>query len=133
MKKILLMFLLAAAPVFAQAGFDPIGKWEATDTDGIEIRITFDAENYVTMQKGDEVIGGRHFTLEGLEAEMTYKFKPGTNHVDFIMKDLESGKEFLLQGIYKFEDNQLVLAMDNSQRPDDFDSENTMTFTRVKL
>lgn len=132
MKKILLLFLLAAVPVFAQKDFNAIGKWQGTDDDGSTIYMVFDAEGYITLQKGDEVIGGKHFEMEGMEGQMTFKFIEGTNQVDFIMKEFSSGQESTLMGIYKVNNkDEFILAMNNIERPENFE-EDALTFKRVK-
>ncbi|KOS06141.1 hypothetical protein AM493_08930 [Flavobacterium akiainvivens] len=132
MKHVIMLFLLATMPVLAQKDFKSVGKWQGTDDDGGAVYITFDAEGYVTMQKGDEIVGGKHFEMEGIEGQMTYKFIDGTNQLDFIMKELSSGQENTLMGIYKVNNpDEIVLAMNNLERPEDF-TVDPIVFKRVK-
>ncbi|MES2486762.1 MAG: hypothetical protein V4581_12555 [Bacteroidota bacterium] len=135
MKKILLLLLLAAAPVFAQnTTFNPIGKWQATDK-GEAISITFDKEGYVTMQRGTEVIGGKSFDMEGVKGSMTYKFDPEgvKGHLDMIMMVLDTQESRTLMALYKVvSPDEIVIAIDGIERPENFDSKDALTFKRVK-
>jgi hypothetical protein len=136
MKKLLLLFLLAAMPVCAQtATFNPIGKWQATDDDGQVIVMTFDKEGYITMQRGNEVIGGKSFEMEGIKASMKYTFNAGgiANHVDFTITETATNEEHTLMGIYKvIGPDEIAFNMDNMERPADAGGEGSITFKKVK-
>jgi len=136
MKKILLLLLFATAPVFAQnTTFNPIGKWQATEKNEA-ITITFDKEGYVAIQRGDEVIGGKSFEMEGVKGSMVYKFDPDgvKGHLDMIMTVLDTQESHTLMALYKIvSTDEIVIAIDGAERPENFDSKDALTFKRVKL
>jgi len=135
MKKILLLLLFATAPVFAQnATFNPIGKWQATEKNET-ITITFDKDGYVAIQRGDEVVGGKSFEMEGVKGSMVYKFDPDgvKGHLDMILM-VDTQEPRTLMAIYKIlGPDEIVIAVDGAERPENFDSKDALTFKRVKL
>jgi len=134
MKEILLLLLLAVAPAFAQTEtFNPIGKWAGID-EGETVFITFDAEGYVIMQKGDEVIGGKSFEMEDVKGSMTYTFDPNGNkyYLDMIITVEGTDESRLLLALYKVVNpNEIIIALEGFERPSSFNADNSLTFKRV--
>ena len=126
--------MLAAAPAYAQnTAFEPVGNWEALDDDGKTIAMVFDKEGFVTMKKGDEIIGGKEFVMEGNVCQMTYTFNTALSQYDFIIRFLETNEERVLMGIYKLlSPTEIMLAMSPVERPEDIETADNIIFKKIQ-
>lgn len=138
MKKILALLLIATLlPSFTTApvkAFDIVGKWQGNDA-GQTFTMIFDKEGYVTLQKGDEVMGGKEFTLNGEKGAMTYKtdFTKEPDELDLIVTRLTTKQQKILKCIFKVvNDNEMKIFLNFTDvRPTDFNSPQAITFKRI--
>lgn len=135
MKKLLLLIvilpLLSITSVNAQDQF--IGKWLGDDGKDLGF-VQFDQEGYATLGLGDQIMGGKEFTLRGEKGSMTYEIDASKQpiEIDLIVTKLESGEQKRLFCIAQFiNDNEMQFAMDfNNQRPLEFTEENSIVLKR---
>lgn len=139
MKKLLIILLVFPffsflSPDYKAADF--VGRWQGEDN-GDVVFMVFDAEGYVSMKMGEEVVGGKEYTVAGRKISMKYKIDDTTHpiHVDFVVTDLETKEQDIMLGIATFDDiDNMHLAFDveGSKRPVVFDEENSIVLSRVK-
>lgn len=113
-----------------------LGKWE--NTEGLESGyLILDEEGYATLKADGQVMGGKSAIAGGIEAYMLYEidYQPTPIEIDFIMHrladDVEMGR---LKGIMAFtdDDNMKLTLGFSGERPEDFEEEKTMVFTRER-
>lgn len=135
MKKFLLLMIIIPAlsitNVNAQNQF--IGKWIGDDGQDVGF-VQFDKEGYATLGLGDQIMGGKEFTLRGEKGSMTYKINSSKElfEIDLIVTKLESGKQKKLLCIAQFiNDSAIQFAMNfNDLRPVAFTEENSIILKR---
>ena len=104
-----------------------VGKWRGEDKGDIGY-VTFTEDGYALFEFDGQLMGGKSFVRDGVEASMQYEVnkKEGFYNVDFIVKDLATGKtKGKLLGIFKMtSDTEMVLAIgfDESSRPTNFET-----------
>lgn len=112
-----------------------VGKWKGEDKGDIGY-ITFTKDGYALFEFDGQVMGGKSFVRDGVEASMQYEVEKKDNYynVDFIVKKIESEETMgTLQGIFKMNsDAEMILALgfDGSSRPTNFET-NQITLKKV--
>lgn len=104
-----------------------VGKWRGEDKGDIGY-VTFTEDGYALFEFDGQLMGGKSYTMDGVEASMLYEVEEKENYynIDFIIKKIED-KETLgtLQGIFKMNsETEMVLALgfDGSSRPTNFEN-----------
>lgn len=105
-----------------------VGKWRGEDKGDIGY-VTLTEDGYALFEFDGQLMGGKSYTMDGVEASMLYEVEKKENYynIDFIIKKIEV-KETLgtLQGIFKMNsESQMVLAVgfDGSARPTNFETD----------
>lgn len=137
MKKQLILFLFI--PLFAftvqkdTANF--IGKWVGDDDVQIGY-IIFDTEGFVSFEVEGQLFGGKDFEIKGKRGSMSYEINNDANpiEIDFVLTKLDTGEQRKMLCIARFSDDDTMdfASGFSEQRPTEFNSENTITFKRVK-
>lgn len=113
-----------------------LGKWAGDD--GVRSGfLILDEEGYATLKADGQVMGGKSAVVGGVEAYMLYTidYQSTPIEIDFIIHRLADDQEMgRLKGIVEFKgDNSLKLAMGFSgDRPEDFEGDDTLVFTRER-
>jgi uncharacterized protein (TIGR03067 family) len=137
MKKIFILLLIL--PLFSFNSelkpIDLIGKWTGEDEGQIGF-ITFDQEGYATFEIQGQVIGGKEFVMNGKKGKMTYEFNLNKNpiEIDLTITKLESNeqKKILCIAEFKDENNMIFASKFDSERPTEFNDENSIKLKRTK-
>lgn len=129
------LLFLAAGTLSAQS---ITGVWKGK-SEGETGVFTFDKDGYMTMEKGNSILGGKRFKMDGKEFAMKYLIEEQSGKVrnlDFVMYDLATNKEVMrmLCLVEWITDNQIRLCMsmeEASIRPKDFlKKEDVIVLTR---
>ena len=137
LKILLLLLSTAFLSSFGQVDtkeFNIAGIWQATSNEQKFI-LTFDKEGYATLQKGNDIIGGKEFTMNGEKGCMTYKldYTQKPVQLDIIITQLSTGGKKVIMGILKIiSEDEFLLTMNPNTRPTDFEADDVKLFTRVK-
>jgi len=137
MKRILILLFVLPFLSFNSSldSFNLIGKWTGEDKGEIGF-ITFDKEGYATFEIEGQVIGGKEFLMNGKKGEMTYELNLDKNpiEIDLTITKLESKEQKKILCIAEFKDeNNMIFAMTfNSQRPTEFNNENSINLRRTE-
>ena len=112
-----------------------VGKWRGQDKGDIGY-VTFTDDGYAIFEFDGQIMGGKSFVRDGVEASMQYEVEKKENYynVDIIVKKNENDETMgILQGIFKMNsETEMVLALgfDGSSRPTDFET-NQITLRKV--
>lgn len=122
---------------FTAPGGEHVGKWKGKDKGDIGF-LTLSAEGYATFEFNGQIMGGRSYNHQGVNAAMKYTVNNGTSptSIDFIIIDNDAKEELgRLKGIIKMNNrNEMQMAMTfggGTGRPTDF-SADAIVFDRVK-
>ncbi|WP_298511582.1 hypothetical protein [uncultured Kordia sp.] len=122
---------------FAAPEGNHVGKWKGQDKGEIGF-LTLTSDGYASFEIGGQVVGGRSYAMQGVNAAMKYTINNGVTPtgIDFIIIDNGSKKELgRLKGIIKMKSNdEMQMAMTfggGTGRPTDF-STDAIVFKRVK-
>ncbi|MEO1053744.1 MAG: hypothetical protein AAFX87_24115 [Bacteroidota bacterium] len=136
LRLVTLLLSIVILSSFYKAKNKHIGTWEATEKKGKKIVMTFGKKGYMMVEMEGEKFGGESFEKEGKLHSMTYKtdysFSPA--HIDIILTELESGTTEAALGIFDFPEKhkmRMVADAKGKGRPDSFDNDDTLVFTRV--
>nr|WP_294779430.1 hypothetical protein [uncultured Flavobacterium sp.] len=65
MKKFLFLFLLVTTISYSQTKKETlVGSWKATDSNGVENKMVFSSDNYVSMTINGEFIDGKNYVIK---------------------------------------------------------------------
>ena len=137
MKRIFILLILLPLLSFNSDlnSIDLIGKWTGEDKGQIGF-ITFDKEGYSTFEIEGQIIGGKEFVMNGKKGKMTYEFNLEKNpiEIDLTITKLESNEQKKILCIAEFEDeNNMIFAMTfDSERPTEFNDENSIKLKRTE-
>ncbi|WP_426429588.1 hypothetical protein ACPX19_08565 [Winogradskyella sp. HB-48] len=112
-----------------------VGKWRGEDKGDIGY-VTFTKDGYALFEFDGQIMGGKSFVRDGVEASMHYEVQKKDNfyNMDIIVKKNETDETMgILQGIFKINsETEMVLALgfDGSSRPTDFET-NQITLKKV--
>lgn len=104
-----------------------VGKWKGEDKGDIGY-ITFTKDGYALFEFDGQIMGGKSFVRDGVEASMQYEVEKKDNYynVDIIVKKIENDETMgILQGIFKMNsETEMVLALgfEGSSRPTNFEN-----------
>lgn len=137
MKK--LFFLLLLVPLLSfnsgEGKINIVGKWKGEDKKEIGYMI-FDSDGYASIEMGEQTVGGKEFVLNGKKGSMTYSINLDTVpvNIDLIITQLETKKQMKMLYIAKYLDEKtMILASNfNSERPIEFNSDNSIKMHRVE-
>ncbi|WP_298420371.1 hypothetical protein [uncultured Kordia sp.] len=122
---------------FTAPNGEHVGKWEGEDKGEIGF-LTLTEDGYASFEINGQVVGGRSYNIQGVNASMKYTVNNGMSPtgIDFIIIDSDSKEELgRLKGIIKMRSrNKMQMAMTfggGSGRPTDF-SEDAIVFKRVR-
>lgn len=112
-----------------------IGKWAGEDEEEIAY-LNFNSDGFASFEIGGQIMGGKEFVLNGKKGSMTYEINSKTNpiQVDLIVTMTENQEQKKMLCIADFIDNdtmKFAIGFDEN-RPNEFDSENSLVFRREK-
>ena len=134
-KNLLLLLLITTLTSLTNISTSYVGKWKGEDKGDIGF-LTLDDEGYAYFDSGGQIIGGKSYNHQGVNASMRYEINENVTpySIDFIITDLTQNVELgRLQGVVKLiEDNKLRMAIGfgGVPRPTDF-TKDAIIFNRV--
>ncbi|WP_411768562.1 hypothetical protein [Winogradskyella sp. A3E31] len=138
MKKLLILLFLIPLLSFNsnQSEISIIGKWQGVDEARELGYMIFDNDGYATIEIEGVVYGGKEFEINGKTGSMTYSINSDIEpvQIDLIMTIMDSINQMNMLFIAKFKDkNTMILASNfNSERPFEFNSDNSITLIRIE-
>jgi hypothetical protein len=138
MKKIFLFIVVASLSSFSVSSpadnFDFVGKWTGKDESGVTGGFIFDKEGYATMIKGDKVMGGKEFAIQGKKGSMKYSVNYASDPMEFdlIIEVADTDiKQTMLFAVKIIDTNHIKIAVEgDGSRPVSFTKDNSMILTR---
>ena len=135
-----ILFTFIALFAFTTGKKKEVGTWTGTDNGKVG-SVVFDKDGYAAFVIDGQTLGGKSFTQGGIELSMKYEidYDALPIQVDFIFFAAALDQEVArMKGIMKFEGKKtmmLALSFDakgDSQRPDNFDDDNSITLEKTK-
>lgn len=115
MKKTLLLLLLTITLSNTATAQDRkiLGTWNGINPEGTNVEFVFDSEGYITMSIGGEIIGGKLFDIQYINASIKYETDQTTDPYKLIYKLIDLSENFEVGttgGVYKYiNDNEILL------------------------
>lgn len=139
MKKhtLIIFLLLIVQSVHAQNEMIA-GTWQEIEDEDTTLLI-FDSEGYAVLNFNQETIGGKSYSMDGLECSLRYKldFSKSPTWIDFIIISKEDDSEFdFMLGIIEFSDDSTEMRMcldlnKGNKRPENFIEMDTAKMIRI--
>lgn len=138
MKKLLLVLILFPLLSFnsSKAEINITGTWKGLDETKEIGYMIFDNDGFATIEVEGQTYGGKEFEMNNKKASMTYSINFDTEpiQVDFVISLFDSKEErrMLLIAEFKDEDTMILASNFNSERPTEFNTDNSITLHRIK-
>jgi uncharacterized protein (TIGR03067 family) len=114
-----------------------IGTWQSElDEDNTFGSFIFDKDGFITIESQGITMGGANGMAKGKPIQMIYKLDVSKKpmQLDILVRKPETKTEMIaMKAIVEFSsDLKMKIAIDQEQRPTEFTSENSMSFSRIK-
>lgn len=114
-----------------------IGTWQSElDEDNTFGSFIFDKDGFITIESQAITMGGANGMAKGKPIQMIYKLDVSKRpmQLDIFLRKPETKTEMIaMRAIVEFSsDLKMKIAIDQEQRPTEFTSENSMSFSRIK-
>jgi len=115
-----------------------IGTWQEIEEEDT-IRLVFDSEGYAILNFNQETIGGKSYSMDGLECSLRYKLDLSKSPawIDFVIISKEDNSEFdFMLGIIEFSDDSTEMKMcldlyEGNKRPENFIEMDTAKMIKI--
>lgn len=135
---ILTLFLFLLVQSIQAQSERVLGTWQEIEEEDT-IRLMFDAEGYAILSINQEIIGGKSYSMDGLECSLRYKLDLSKSPawIDFVILLKEDNTEFdFMLGIIEFSDDYSKMKMcldldEGSSRPESFIEDDTAKMIKI--
>lgn len=131
----LLLFCISLITNAQSVENDIIGKWKATNPDGVNAYFIFDKDGFAYMGDDTMMIGGKEFEMDGEKVNLTYSMNKTVSpmHLDLLVTSLLSNEMMNFPMIFEFvdKDHLRLFGNDENKRPTAF-TDRALVFERVE-